>query len=181
VYYTGQDPVSAAHSGTILSVFFFRMFTHVDIYTAATVLLGAQMCLKSIQLDEEWQMALDYLKRISSKSVSAQQCVTILEVLHHQLRILRVMGVVVIVDSSPNDQEMAAVSEESPLYPLSSHSPSPLLGNVDLQDSTSVNVDWPWDWNIMDNIFARRKCRLGGAMSKILLYNNLDKAMETEI
>jgi len=65
------------------------------------------------------------------------------------------LGVIVIVDSSPNDQEMAAVSEESPLYPLSSHSTSPLTENVDLQDSTSVNVDWPWDWNIMDNVFAQ--------------------------
>jgi len=72
------------------------------------------------------------------------------------------LGVIVIVDSSANDQEMAVVSEESsrsPLYPLSSHSPSPLSGDVvgcDLQGSTSsVNVDWPWDWNIMDNVFAQ--------------------------
>jgi len=68
------------------------------------------------------------------------------------------LGVIVIVDSSPNDQEMAVVSEESsrsPPYPLLNLSPSPLSGNVDLQDSTSVNVDWPWDWNIMDNVFAQ--------------------------
>jgi hypothetical protein len=126
------------------------------------------MCLKSITVDEEWEMALDYLKGISSKSASAQQCATILESLHHKLRIPPVRGVMVIVDSATNNQGMAAVQEyrgisdessSSPvLYPISNVSPFPYSDNAvgwDLQGSTSVNVDWPWDWNIMDNVFAQ--------------------------
>jgi hypothetical protein len=54
--YIGEDHLSPAHSGIIHSV---------DIYTATTVLLGAQMCKLNVELesiDVEWHMALDYVK-----------------------------------------------------------------------------------------------------------------------
>src|SRR5208282_2423695 len=44
---------------------FFRDFANPDIYTAATVLLGARLCLKKGELDdidEDWNLALNYLK-----------------------------------------------------------------------------------------------------------------------
>ena len=52
------------------------------IYTAATVLLGASLCLKNeeiVDFQEDWNLALDYLKRMSSKSISAERCLKVLE------------------------------------------------------------------------------------------------------
>jgi hypothetical protein len=59
------------------------------IYTAATVLLSARLCLDNSYLegiDEDWSRALDYLKSISSKSISADRCLKLLEVMDSQLR-----------------------------------------------------------------------------------------------
>lgn len=61
---------------------------NLDIYTAATVLLGARLCLKKGELEdieEDWNLALNYLNRISSKSISAERCLKVLEVMHSQI------------------------------------------------------------------------------------------------
>ena len=59
----------------------------IDIYTAATVLLGARLCSRKEleDTDEDWNLALSYLKRISSKSISAVRCLKALEVMEAQL------------------------------------------------------------------------------------------------
>jgi hypothetical protein len=51
-------------------------------YTAATVLLGARLCLKNeeiVDVQQDWNLALDYLKHISSKSIFAERCLKVLE------------------------------------------------------------------------------------------------------
>jgi hypothetical protein len=62
------------------------------IYTAATVLLGARLCLKKGELDDieqDWNLALAYLKHISSKSIPAERCLKVLETMHSQLSTIR--------------------------------------------------------------------------------------------
>ena len=65
IYCIAQPPVSPVRSGTIYSVLPIANPTNPVIYTAATVLLGARLCLKNEEIAdirEDWNLALDYLK-----------------------------------------------------------------------------------------------------------------------
>jgi hypothetical protein len=60
----------------------------IDIYTAATVLLGARLCLRKGEVgdvDGDWNLAIEYLKRVSTKSISAERCRKLLEAMYSQL------------------------------------------------------------------------------------------------
>jgi hypothetical protein len=94
-YYIPHRRVSPARFGIISSVFILFESINADIYTAATVLLGARLCLKKEELgdiDEDWNLTLDYLKRISLKSISAERCLKALEVMHSQLSRLSILN-----------------------------------------------------------------------------------------
>ena len=96
---SAKDTIQLLHStaSRLTGAFWYNIFctpappsrlAEIDIYTAATVLLGARLCLKKGELDdieEDWSLALNYLKRISSKSISAERCLKALEVMHSQL------------------------------------------------------------------------------------------------
>lgn len=94
---SAKDTIHLLHTtaSRLTGAFWYNIFcnlpfsnTNADIYTAATVLLGARLCLKKGELgdiDGDWNLALSYLKRISSKSISAERCLKALEVMHSQL------------------------------------------------------------------------------------------------
>jgi hypothetical protein len=96
---SAKDTIRLLHStaSRLTGAFWYNIFckspcgnTNADIYTAATVLLGARLCLKKGELEditEDWRLALDYLRRISSKSISAERCLKVLEVMHSQFSI----------------------------------------------------------------------------------------------
>src|SRR5579859_5928621 len=98
---SAKDTIQLLHSTSsrLTGAFWYNIFcnpppmfvANVDIYTAATVLLGARLCLKKGELEdieEDWNLALNYLNRISSKSISAERCLKVLEVMHSQISIL---------------------------------------------------------------------------------------------
>jgi hypothetical protein len=139
---------------------------NLDIYTAATVLLGARLCLKKRELDdieEDWNLALSYLKRISSKSISAERCLKVLEVMHSQIS-RQFNHQVLTTDASPKVTNNITPTEIKPETPKQPVDPpyDPLAppavypttqGNVvdwDMQDLVWSNL--PWDWNLMDDL-----------------------------
>ena len=146
---------------------FFLDFANPDIYTAATVLLGARLCLKKGELDdidEDWNLALNYLKGISSKSISAERCLKALEVMHSQLSILPSnltnpdASPKMAFESTPRETKVDPPPQVNPPFdPLSAPSnigmyPISSQGNmVDLNMQDLVWSNLPWDWNLMDD------------------------------
>lgn len=142
---------------------FFLDFANSDIYTAATVLLGARLCLKKGELDdidEDWNLALSYLKRISSKSISAERCLKALEVMHSQLSIhptdlTNLDASPIAFESTPRETKVDPPPVNPPFDPLSAPSnivmdPISSQGNVvdwDMQDLVWSNLHW--DWKLM--------------------------------
>lgn len=94
---SAKDTIELLHStaSRLTGAFWYNIFcislfrrTNEDIYTAATVLLGARLCLEKPELDDiehYWDLALEYLNRVSSTSISAERCLKVLEVMHSQL------------------------------------------------------------------------------------------------
>jgi len=94
---SAKDTIHLLHStaSRLTGAFWYNVFcifslesSNIDIYTAATVLLGARLCLEKGELDDiehYWNLAIEYLQRVSSSSVSAERCVKVLEVMHSQL------------------------------------------------------------------------------------------------
>jgi hypothetical protein len=164
---SAKDTIQLLHStaSRLTGAFWYNIFctfrnepTNVDIYTAATVLLGARLCLKKGELDdieEDWALALSYLKRISSKSISAERCLKVLEVMHSQL------------NSSPKStqnrtpREMKSNVTTQPITPNFDPLAPPLTtpgvysgnqSNViewDMQDLVWSNL--PWDFTVTDD------------------------------
>lgn len=112
-------------------------------------------------ITEDWILALDYLKRISSKSISAERCLKVLEVMHSQFS-SRHVGLTNL-DASPKIAALPIeVKPEPPLQPtnppfdplsLPNGSFPSMQGNVldwDMQDLVWANL--PWDWNLMDDL-----------------------------
>jgi hypothetical protein len=85
---SAKDTIQLLHStaSRLTGAFWYNIFY---IYTAATVLLGARLCSRKEleDIDDDWNLALSYLKRISSKSISAVRCLKALEVMEAQLSI----------------------------------------------------------------------------------------------
>jgi hypothetical protein len=167
---SAKDTIHLLHStaSRLTGAFWYNIFcillcdpTNSDIYTAATVLLGATLCLKKGELDsieEDWDLALSYLKRISSKSISAERCLKVLEVMYSQLQASPKMS------GNRNPRETKPVLPQQPadppFDPMSDPTPGVLGGgqnNVldwDMQDLVWSNL--PWDWNVMDDSLMDR-------------------------
>jgi hypothetical protein len=156
------------HSGTTYFVYSPFEVANLDIYTAATVLLGARLCLKKRELDdieEDWNLALSYLKRISSKSISAERCLKVLEVMHSQIS-SQPPHRALTTDASPKvtlgitpaeiKPETPKQPADPPYDPLATPAVYPgTQGNVvdwDMQDLVWSNL--PWDWNLMDDLLV---------------------------
>jgi len=142
------------------------------IYTAATVLLSARLCLDDRYLDginEDWSRALDYLKSISSKSVSADRCLKLLEIMESQLRSILFYNPPLILETSLQTVSPALTPEvvpDPPLQPTNSRfdplissttfGTSPAVngtsagGNLDMQALLWSNL--PWDCKLMDGL-----------------------------
>jgi hypothetical protein len=172
---SAKDTIQLLHStaSRLTGAFWYNIFcillsnvTNSDIYTAATVLLGARLCLKKRELDdieEDWNLALSYLKRISSKSISAERCLKVLEVMHSQISRQPIRQSLT-TDASPkvtHDATPAEVKPDTPKQPVVLQydplAPPPVYpttqGNVvdwDMQDLVWSNL--PWDWNLMDDL-----------------------------
>ncbi len=64
----------------------------IDIYTCATALLAAHLCshivelLGSVALRQSWEKCLESLKMYQVRSVSAQRCLRVLELIDQRLR-----------------------------------------------------------------------------------------------
>ena len=183
---SAKDTIQLLHStaSRLTGAFWYNIFcttpslkqANVDIYTAATVLLGARLCLKRGELDdieEDWSLALNYLKRISSKSISAERCLKVLEAMNSQLSHPFTLHVELTLDASPRmAQGITPFSQDfKPDPPLQPSDPQPFdplsaptnvgmfpagpSGNVmdwDMQDLVWSNL--PWDWNLTDDMLA---------------------------
>ena len=141
------------------------------------MLLGARLCLKKGELDdieEDWTLALNYLKRISSKSISAERCLKALEVMHSQLSTsnsdptsLKAPDFAntdasphIVQDITPQSPEF---KPDPPVQPVTPFDPLSAPINVGMFPAgpQGNGVDWdvqglvwsnlPWDWNLMDD------------------------------
>jgi hypothetical protein len=174
---SAKDTIKLLHStaSRLTGAFWYNIFcllpfevANLDIYTAATVLLGARLCLKKRELDdieEDWNLALSYLKRISSKSISAERCLKVLEVMHSQIS-RQPPHHALTTDASPKVTLAITPAEIKPETPKQPADPpyDPLAtpavypgtqGNIvdwDMQDLVWSNL--PWDWNLMDDLLV---------------------------
>ena len=128
--------------------------------------MGARLCLKKGELEdieEDWNLALNYLNRISSKSISAERCLKVLEVMHSQISILP-LAISLIIDASPKVTQGITPKEVKPEPPVQTADPpyDPLSvptniqskgpGDWDMQELVWSNL--PWDWNLMDDLLV---------------------------
>jgi len=128
----------------------FYIFLSAVIYTASTVLLGAQLSLPNEEendIQENWTLALDYLKRISPKCVSAERCLKVLEVMHAQI----IEASTSAATTSPAEVRGLPIGVN-----FQPTSPPPLqgAGAVDWNMQDLVWNNLPWDWDLVDDLLV---------------------------
>jgi hypothetical protein len=97
-------------------------------------------------IQDHWNLALEYLTQISPKCISAERCLKVLEVMHTQI---------IEASSSGTSPEM-----HDPPTSMS-FQPTPPLG---LGHAAAGAVDWnmqdlvwnnlPWDWDLVDDLLV---------------------------
>jgi len=163
---SAKDTIHILHStaSRLTGAFWYNIFctsflykANTDIYTAATVLLGARLCLKKGELDDiedEWTLALSYLKRISSKSISAERCLKVLELMNSQLNASPKIA------QNKTPREVKPEIKKTPITPTFDPLAAP-LNTTAMYGGTQNIIDWdmqdlvwsnlPWDFNLMDD------------------------------
>ena len=116
------------------------------------MLLGAQLSLPNEEendIQENWTLALDYLKQISPKCVSAERCLKVLEVMHAQ-----------IIEASNSGATTSPAEVRDPpmgvAFQPTSPPPPPLqgAGAVDWNMQDLVWNNLPWDWDLVDDLLV---------------------------